>query len=103
MENVQLWLLEEMSSANLSGARGLNSASDFPPQIYPSSHPHTPPLGFRSRKRAKGTVASLSQPWLGGGGALSREQGYTSSLLSLPATDGEKTRRAGPEENRQRH
>jgi len=68
MENVQLWLLEEMSSASLSGAGGLDSESDFPPQTYSSSsYYQTPPLGFRSRKTAKGTVASVSQPWFGGG------------------------------------
>lgn len=35
MENVQLWLLGEMSSASLSGAGGLDSASDFPPRTLP--------------------------------------------------------------------
>lgn len=81
MENVQLWLLEEMSSASLSGAGGLDSESDFPPQTFPSSHPQTPPLGFRSRKTAKGTVASVSQPWFGGGRGTELKAGYTSSLL----------------------
>lgn len=81
MENVQLWLLEEMSSASLSGAGGLDSESDFPPQTFPSSHSQTPPLGFRGRKTAKGTVASVSQPWFAGGRGTELKAVYTSSLL----------------------
>jgi len=39
MENVQLWLLGEMSSASMSGAGGLDSASDFPPRTFPLPPP----------------------------------------------------------------
>lgn len=75
MENIQLWLLGEMSSASLSGAGGLDSASDFPPRTLPLLPPPIPPQGRRSRKGAKETsdANSLVLDQFGGGGRTLKE------------------------------
>ena len=69
MENVQLWLLEEMSSASLSEAGGLDSASDFPPQTFPSSPPPntTPGIQEQENSQRDSCISVSALVWRGKG------------------------------------
>lgn len=53
MENVQLRLLGEMSSASLSGAGGLDSASDFPLRTLPLLPPPNTTPGIQEQERGQ--------------------------------------------------
>lgn len=53
MENVQLWLLGEMSSASLSGAGGLDSESDFPPRTLPLLPPQNTTPEIQEQERGQ--------------------------------------------------
>lgn len=82
MENVQLWLLEEMSSANLSGARGLElsvrlSTSDLP--LLPP--PYTTPGIQEQEKGQRDSCITVSTLAWRGRGAEQRARIHLQSVI----------------------